>query len=52
MSFGSLDDWYRVEPYSDPTHFARFFRRRAGVAPNAHRGAIGHATELARRSPS
>lgn len=38
--------------YSDPTHFARFFGRRAGVAPRAWRDEIEHATELARRSRS
>jgi AraC-like DNA-binding protein len=38
--------------YSDPMHFARFFRRRAGVPPTAYRDEIGHATELARRPRS
>jgi AraC-like DNA-binding protein len=36
--------------YSDPTHFARFFRRRAGVPPGFFRDEIAHAAELARRS--
>jgi len=34
--------------YSDATHFARFFRRRTGVAPSAYRDEIEHATELTR----
>jgi AraC-like DNA-binding protein len=35
--------------YSDPTHFARFFRRRAGVAPSAWREQGAQAQVLARR---
>ena len=34
--------------YSDPMHFARFFRRRAGVPPTAYRDEIGYATDPGR----
>jgi AraC-like DNA-binding protein len=34
--------------YSDPAHFTRFFRRRAGVPPSAYREEIERAQELAR----
>ena len=35
--------------YSDAAHFARFFRRRAGVAPSAYRDEVAHARALACR---